>query len=132
MLRAFLRNESGSAVVESAICLPVIFMLAVGTLEAANAIHLRHMLVTAAYETARVSTEPGGTYIDGHASGTASLTARGVTNGTVTITPNFDSSTPSGTLIEVQVAAPVEANMSMPAFFFRNRDVQASVSMVRQ
>lgn len=53
------RRWRGAALVELAICLPVFFLITMGTIESCRMIYLRQSLKMAAYETARLALVPG-------------------------------------------------------------------------
>lgn len=53
------RKRRGAALVELAICLPVFFLITMGTIESCRMIYLRQSLKMAAYETARLALVPG-------------------------------------------------------------------------
>lgn len=128
------RVRKGAAAVELAVCLPVLMLLTMATLEATDLVFLRQRLVTAAFEAARTATAPGQTSAGGIASGTNILTARGITGGNVSISPTVLSNTATGTQVNATVTAPFATNSYMEPFLFGSSvsNVTVTVTMVRQ
>jgi Flp pilus assembly protein TadG len=128
------RPRKGAAVVELAVCLPVMILLTFGSIELTNVIFLKQVLKTAAYEGARTATAPGK---DGTAATTASnnvLTSRGISGGSVTVSPAVTTSTATGTNITVSVTAPIGSNTYMKQFLLGQvvTKISGSVTMTRQ
>ena len=119
---------------ELAVCLPLIMILVMGTIESTDLIFLRQRLVTAAFEAARTATAPGRTSEEGVAAGTANLQVRGIQGGSVTISPQVNSSTPTGTEVAVAVTAPFSPNTNVTPFVLRGvvTNVTVTIKMVRQ
>jgi len=128
------RLRQGAAAVELAVCLPVMVLLTLGTLEATDLVFLRQRLVTAAFEAARTATAPGQTSTAAIAAGTSTLTLRGVTDGSVTISPTVTTATATGTEVRATVTAPFPANCYMEPFLLGATvgNVTVSVTMIRQ
>ncbi len=104
------RSRSGIAVVEFAICLPILMAMVMGVIEASNAVFLQQALTSASYEAANVASAIGGTSAEATTRANAVLTALGIKNSTVTISPTVTTATPIGTTIVVTVSAPFAAN----------------------
>jgi Flp pilus assembly protein TadG len=128
------RARKGAAATELAICLPMIVILVLGTLETTELIYLRQRLVTAAFEAARTASAPAKTSAAGITAGTGVLTARGISGGGVTISPTVTAATASGTEIAVTVTAPFTPNSCVTPFVLAGTvtDVTVTVKMVRQ
>jgi Flp pilus assembly protein TadG len=124
-------SRDGLAVVELAICLPVMIMLTFGAVEAANAIYLKQMLVTAAYEAARTATALGNTQADGEARYTQIVNSVGIKGSSITFTPPITSSTASGTAIKVTVTAPADSNSFSIKKYFKGTTLKGVVTMPR-
>ena len=119
----------GLAVVELAICLPIMIMLTFGAIEAANAIYLKQILVTAAYEAARSATALGGTQADGEARYTQIVSSAGMQGTTITFTPSITEATALGTAIKVTVAAPADSNSFSIKKYFKGATLRGVVTM---
>jgi Flp pilus assembly protein TadG len=114
--RRVTQRRKGSATVELAVCLPVLMIIAMGSIEATNAIFLKQHLTSAAYEGARAAIAPGQTSAGATTAAQSVLTAFGISGATVTITPTVTTSTSSGTQITVTVSAPLSSNSWMSPF----------------
>jgi Flp pilus assembly protein TadG len=123
--------RSGLAVVELAICLPLMVMLTFGAIEAANAIYLKQTLVTAAYEAARTATALGATQKDGEDRYKEVVDAVGMNGAAIAFSPQIKSDTPSGTAIKVTVTAPADSNSFSIRRFMKGTTLRATVTMPR-
>lgn len=104
------RSRAGIAVVEFAVCLPILMAMVMGVIEASNAVFVQQALTSASYEAANVASAIGGTSAEATTRANAVLTALGIKNSTVTITPTVTTATPIGTTIVVTVSAPFASN----------------------
>jgi Flp pilus assembly protein TadG len=125
------QSRRGLAVVELAVCLPLMLMLTFGAVEAANAIYLKQTLVTAAYEAARTATALGGTQADGVARYEEVVNAIGMKGSAITFSPQITIDTPAGTAIKVTVTAPADSNSFSMQQFMKNTTLRAAVTMPR-
>jgi Flp pilus assembly protein TadG len=124
----------GAAMLELAICLPLLLSVVLGSIEATNAIFLQEHLTSAAYEGARSATAPGQTVAGATAAANKVLVQFRISGATVTITPNIEYLTPTGTAVTVRVSAPLGSNALMRPFIFGKTisNVTATVVMLRQ
>jgi Flp pilus assembly protein TadG len=122
-------TRSGLAVVELAICMPLMVMLTFGAIEAANAIYLKQTLVTAAYEAARTATALGATQKDGENRYNEVVNAVGMKGTAITFSPQVTESTPSGTAIRVTVTAPADSNSFSIRRFMKGTTLRGTVTM---
>ena len=124
-------KREGAAVVEFAVCLPLIVLIVLGTIEAGSLLFLKQTLVQAAYEGAKVAittgdTEQVETVVD------AVAASRNLTDVNVQFTPSDLASVPAGETVTITISAPGDANSLIPFGPFRNQTVQTSASMVRE
>jgi Flp pilus assembly protein TadG len=129
------RSRSGAATVELAICLPILMSVALGSIEATDAIFLTEHCTSAAYEGARAATTPGQTAAGAITVANNVLTQLGITGGTVTVTPSVTATTAVGTQVSVYVSVPFSNSNSWVAPFILGRvmtTVQATVVMIHQ
>jgi len=124
-------NRAGAAVVEFAVCLPLIVLIVLGTIEAGSLLFLKQTLVQAAYEGAKVAIVNGDpdqveAVVD------AVAASRNLTGVNVQFTPSDLASVPAGETITITISAPGDANSLIPFGPFRNQTVQTSASMVRE
>jgi len=124
------RRRRGVAATELAVCLPIVVLLVLGTIEACSMIFLKQSLSVAAYEGVRTAIVPGATKADVETACQQILADRNVTGGQVTIKPkNFDKLAP-GEFVDVTVSAPCNNNSVVPNTFYRGRVLSASASMM--
>jgi len=126
------RKRSGAAIVELAVCLPTILLLVCASIECCSMMFLQQSLTVCSYEGTRQAIKFDATNSKVTTACNDLLTNRRVKYGTVTLVPADVSSVPRGNTITVQVTAPCAANSWMPYWFFRNRNVVAKSTMVKE
>jgi len=125
------QSRKGTATVELAVCLPMLFLIIFGGIEAANSIFLKQGLTVAAYETAKMATTVGYTVNEAIARGDEVLTSRGFNGAQVSISPNVAVLEP-GTQVTVTITAPANANSISPQIAIAgNASISAQVVMIR-
>ena len=124
------RRRNGTALVELAVCLPVLVLLVLGSIELSNFIFLKQAVTAAAYEATRDAIGPAGTDASALASADAVLLARRLTGATVAINPS--ASVARGDLITVTVSAPSSLNRVVIPKFVAGLSVSASTTMVKE
>ena len=124
-------NRRGVAVVELAVCLPVLLILVVGAIEGSNFIFLKQAVTVAAYESAQVATRANGKKAVAEQRANQILTARSIDQSTIVFTPADPEAAVRGDLVTVSVTAPVSANSIGLDWFFDEQIVSTSVSMVK-
>ena len=124
--------RSGAALVEFSLCLPMLVLIILGSIEATAAIFIRQSIVIAAYEAAREAVRRDGESSDALARANDILTRRKVRSATVQITPADFENLQRGQEVTVEISAGMKAN----SFFFgkviQDRLVKASTTMVRE
>lgn len=105
-------ERRGAAVVEFAICLPILTTLVLAVIEASNAVYVQQAITSAAYEASNVVSASGGTAIDAQTRANSVLDSLGIKSASVSISPAVTSSTPLGTQISVTCSAPLSANLT--------------------
>lgn len=132
MLNQKRHSRSGTAVVELAVCLPLVLLLVFATNEVADMLFLKQSLYTSAYEGARVAIHPGMTTADVSKRCNEILAVRGVQGAKVAIEPaNFESQS-RGTAIAVTVTAPSGSNSKLPVWFFAGKTLTARPVMMKE
>jgi Flp pilus assembly protein TadG len=91
-------------------------IIALGSIEATNAIFLKQHLTSAAYEGARAAIAPGQTSAGATTAAQNVLTAFGISGGSISITPALTATTATGTQVTVTVSAPLASNSWTSAF----------------
>lgn len=137
MFNKFSKRQSrqktrGAAVVEFAVCLPVIVIIVFGGIEAASMLFLRQTMVQAAYEGVKTAVKSDGTATAAIASAKAVSDGRNLTNVTVTVVPSDLTTIARGELVEIIVSAPGDDNSIFPFGPFAGQDVTASAVMVKE
>ncbi|MFK7767142.1 MAG: TadE/TadG family type IV pilus assembly protein [Mariniblastus sp.] len=126
------RARKGAAVVEFAVCLPVIFLIAFGSIEAASMLFLRQALIQSSYEGAKVAVRNTGTNALATQAAQAVASGRNLNGMTVTFDPADVSAAAGGDIIRVTVVAPGDSNSFIPFGPFQNRVVSAQAVMVKE
>jgi Flp pilus assembly protein TadG len=100
--------RSGSVAVETAIVLPVLFMIMFAAIDCARLNMLRNSAQNAAYEGARNAITPGATSADATAAANKVLTSVGVKNYTITVSPTTITSATNS--VTVTITVPLKNN----------------------
>lgn len=103
-------TKQGAALVEFAVCMPVLLILILGSMEATSAIFVRQALTTSAYEGIREAIRIGSTTTGSTNRAQAVLTARQIRNSSIQFTPSNIQSAPRGSTVVVEVSAPYKIN----------------------
>ncbi len=133
-------DRKGAAVVEAAMCIPVVIVLMLGTLEVCAGIYLSESLTVCAAEACRSGVRRRATYDDVYERAIEALADRNVT------LPTDNNGDPTGIVIEpedfstlraldpitVTITAPTAGNSLYIFDTMVNRNFTASVSMVRE
>ena len=126
------RNTCGAAVIEFAVCLPLIVLIVFGGIEAANMLFLRQTMVQAAYEGVKTGVKAEGTSASAIASATAVVDGRNINNVSITLVPSDLSTVERGEIVEIRVSAPGDDNSLFSFGPFAGKDVTASAFMVKE
>lgn len=126
------RNREGAAVVEFAVCLPLIVLIMLGSIEAANMLFLRQALVQASYEGAKAAIRLDSTNADVEAVANLVAEGRRLEGFTVETIPADVSAVPQGEFIRVRTSAPVKSNSFISGTVIRNLNLDAEAVMVKE
>ena len=124
--------RSGAAVVELAVCLPILTLITLATIESSAMIFLQQSLSVAAYEGARVALVPSATEENARYQTELILTGRTVQGATVTVSPNNFDVLPAGTWIQVVASAPFSQNSLAGGWLFNGNTLTATVEMMKE
>jgi Flp pilus assembly protein TadG len=124
------RSRWGVAAAELAVCLPVIVLLVVATVEACSMVFLKQSLTVTAYEGVRTALVKGATAADVENTCNQILRDRRIDGATVTITPRDIPSLSPGEYVDVTITAPCDQNTIVPNGFYRGRNLSATASMM--
>ena len=125
-------RRTGAALVEFAICLPVLVLIVLGSIEATSAVFVRQSLVVAAYEAAREAVRRDGDITEARQRAENVLRLRNVKNATVTITPTNLGSLKRGQDVKVEISTNTRANSPFFGRIVTDRRVSVSTTMVRE
>jgi hypothetical protein len=124
-------TRTGVAAVEFAVCLPVLIVLILGSIECCSMIFLRQSLAVVAYEGLRVAVKPDASLNDVQVRCQQVLDDRRIQGARVAVTPSNFPARPRGTFIRITVTAPCAANALLPVEHFGS-DLSASAEMVKE
>jgi hypothetical protein len=122
----------GAAAVELAICLPLIVLLVMASIEACTMIFLDHSLTIASYEGVRAGINYDGTNADVLARCNAIINSREIKGAKVILNPPDVASAERGEPVAVTVSAPCNLNMVIPPWFYDGRTLRATITMVKE
>lgn len=120
----------GATSVEMALVLPIVFVLIMGGIEFARLNIIRHVTENASYEACRYVVVPGGNVSEAQTKATQMMQAVGVTNATVTVTPNPILETT--TKITVHVDVPCAGNFWFLPQFSAGKTVSAETTLMAE
>ncbi len=124
--------KCGTAVVELAVCLPVIVLLVLASLEGANMIFLRQAVVQSAYEAAKSVAKTNGVQSRAVTLGEQVLSSRGVTTPTISFNPNDVQTLAPGTPFTVSVSVPGNSRSIMGVGPFNGLTIRAQATMIKE
>jgi Flp pilus assembly protein TadG len=124
------KKSRGVAAAELAVCLPVVVLLVIATIESCSALFLKQSLTVAAYEGIRAAIDKGGTAATVQARCDQILKDRKVQGSQVTVTPSNIPALQPGQFVNVTVSAPCAPNSVVPTTFYRCRTLSATASMM--
>lgn len=119
----------GTAVTELAICLPILVIITIGTIEACTMLHVRQKLKTAAYEGARVGVFPGAEAQNVSFQCQLLLDAQRVKSFDIQMNPSDPSTLGDGEFFTVTTTAPCAANSLIGGLLYSDRTLTQSASL---
>ena len=122
----------GAAVVEFAVCLPVIMLVVLGSIEAASMLFLRQAMIQTAYEGAKVAILRDSQNSNAIAAADAVVQGRGLNGVSLTFDPADISTAAPGDTIRIVAFAPGDSNSLLPFGPFKNQTVSAAAVMVKE
>src|SRR3954464_14476702 len=123
-------RKRGVAAAELAVCLPVVVLIVIATIESCSAMFLKQSLTVAAYEGARTAIATGGTAATVQTICGDILKDRRVQGSLVKVNPVDIASLKPGDLVSVTVSAPCNLNSPVPTTFYRGRVLTTSATMM--
>lgn len=128
--RRSLRKRLGVAAAELAVCLPVIVLMVVATIEACSMVFLKQSLTSTAYEGVRTALVKGATASDVMSTCNQILTDRRIQGAEVSVVPSDIPGLNPGQFVDVTITAPCDQNTVVPNGFYRGRTMSATASMM--
>jgi len=125
-------HRRGVAATEFAVCLPVLMLLLLGSIECCSMIFLKQALSVAAYEAGHTAVLPDANAAAARRSGEEVLTDRNVRGATVQLIPADLGAVAVGDYFEVRASAPTDDNRILPLSFFGGRRLAASAFFMRE
>jgi Flp pilus assembly protein TadG len=126
------RRRRGVATVEFAVCLPVIVLVVLGSIEAASMLFLRQAMIQSAYEGVKVAILRNADNDDAIAAAEAVIRGRNLGGVTISFDPPDIATAVPGDTIRVTAAAPGDANSFIPFGPFKNHVVAAEAVMIKE
>lgn len=125
-------RRRGVAATEFAVCLPVLMLLLLGTIECCSMIFLKQALAVAAYEAGHTALLADATTADAQRVGDSVLADRNVRGGAITLNPNNLGGVAEGAFFQVQASAPTDANRVLPLSFFGGQQLTATAVFMKE
>ena len=126
------RNRKGAAIVELAVCLPVLILIILGSIESCNYIFLKQALTEAAYQGALTAIKPAATDSDVRNSIQDILDARNISSTTITIANNQYAILSSGDEFDITISAQTSTNRVVPHVVAGLNSVDATTTAIKQ
>ena len=125
-------RRHGVAVSELAVCMPVLVLIVLGTIEGCAMIFLQQSLSIAAYEGARIALVPKAEAVNVKYQCELILKERGVNDAAAKVTPVDFAAAQEGSWIKVETSAPFNSNSLVGGWIFSGRTNTASVQMMKE
>lgn len=126
------RRPFGTAVVELAVCLPIIVLLTLACIESCTMIYLKQSLTIAAYEAGRTAVMPGAGSSDVIADCQQVLADRNVHGAIITVNPTDITTVSKGSHLEVTITAPCDDNLVAGHWFFGGRSLTSKSVFIKE
>ncbi len=124
-------NPRGVAAVEFAVCLPVLVVLVLGTIECTNMIFVQQAMHVVAYEGARAAIDQNALPTDVTTRCADVIAERHLKTTTTTVIPSNIDALPAGDFVTVRVSLPYAAN-SVTGIWYLNNQLTAEVIMAKE
>jgi hypothetical protein len=125
-------TRQGAAVVEFAICLPVIVFLVFVAIDITNLLCGRQRVVEALHETARVVATNDLSEAQARQFAIDLLRQEGLSNATITFHPAPSAGLRRGTPISVSLTIPIDGNCTMVSHLFLSLSLSARATVSRE
>jgi hypothetical protein len=112
------------------VCLPIVVLIVLATIESCSAMFLKQSLTVAAYEGVRTAIEKGASSGTVQTTCNAILKDRKIQGSQITLNASNIALLKPGDYITVTVSAPCNANSLVPTTFFRGKTLSATATMM--
>lgn len=126
------KRRRAAAVVEFAVCLPLIMLLILGSIEATSAVFLKQALTAAAYEGIREAAQANSTTTLAQQRALDVLNNRQVRGFNVAFTPGDVRTAVRGQRIAIEVSAPMSPNSPFMGNVVRDRVARVRTVMIKE
>lgn len=126
------KPRRGASVVEFAVCIPVLMLLVLGSIESTSMIFLKQALQSASHEATRQAVLSTTTDQQVRNQVANILDARGIVGFRVEFPRGAPQGMPRGALVTVRITAPSSLNSPLAGKFLRNRDLVVSNTMLKE
>lgn len=117
---------------EFAVCLPMLMILILGSMEASSTISLKQGLQAACSESVRQAIKAKTTDQEVIDRARQILNSRGIQNATVELEPGSVASVPRGERVAVRVSAPIRGNSPFIGKVISNRTLTTRLVMLKE
>jgi hypothetical protein len=114
------------------ICLPLLVILVLASIEACSMIFLDNSLTITSYEGVRVGINFDSTNTKVLARCNQIIDQRSVQDATVSINPSDVANVPRGQPLSITVSAPCDSNIIIPPWFYGGRTLSVTTTMVKE
>lgn len=123
------RVDNGAAAVELAVCLPLLVILLLATIEACTMYHITQSLKTVAYEGARVGTVPEAEIENVNYQCQVLLEDHGINGATIEMVPADPEDLSQGDYFTVTVSAPFSQNCLVGGWLYSGMTLTRSAAL---
>jgi len=126
------KHRRGAAIIELAVCIPLLVMITLGTIEACAMIYLKQTLSLAAFEGCRVGLLPGSQVTNVESQAQLILNDHFVQQTNITMLPADPTTLHPGEFFRVTVAAECSPNSLIGGWFYVGRTFSESAELIYQ
>lgn len=124
-----LTERRGVAAVELAVCLPILVVVSLVTIEVCSMLHVTQAIKIASFEGARVGVVPAAEAQNVEFQCTSLLESRGVKAFTISMTPSDPSMLNSGDYFRVSIEIDYDQNAILGSLMAKNRTIERSTAL---
>ncbi len=126
------RLRRGAAVVEFAVCLPVVAMIILMCMDSVQVVRTKQALVETVHEMSRVLAVSDVDRQEAERIGHELLEKKGISGATLSFEPIPSADLPRGTTLFVEISAPVAGNCTLISGLFSSRSLEANSTVSRE